>query len=231
MLQHGDDWAKGLAAGKYEVLERHLDMVLSANQCLNLTAIEDRAEARRLHIADSLSAVPELNKAPEGTFVDLGSGAGYPGIPLAVASGRKAILLESRKKRSAFLREIVESLKLSAEVIALRAEEVAKTRHGEFAAVITRAVAPLPALVELSAPLLVRGGLAIAMKGDLAQEELDAGDRAAEIVGLSRFSQRRFVLAGGGEQRCIVAYEKVAKSQIPLPRRPGRAQKQPLGRH
>jgi len=139
MLQHGDDWAKGLAAGKYEVLERHLDMVLSANQCLNLTAIEDRAEARRLHIADSLSAVPELNKAPEGTFVDLGSGAGYPGIPLAVASGRKAILLESRKKRSAFLREIVESLKLSAEVIALRAEEVAKTRHGEFAAVITRA--------------------------------------------------------------------------------------------
>ncbi len=206
----------------------HAGMMLAANAERNLTRITGEKEIAFLHVADSLTALARLARAPSGPFADIGSGAGYPGIPLAVVSHRRAALLEATGKKASFLRDVVDVLGIDAEVLAERAEEVAHTQPSAFAAVTARALAPLPSLVELAAPLLAPGGLLIALKGEPSEDELSAGDAVAEIVGLARASSESFTLPGIDVRRTIVCYRREGRSRIQLPRRPGMAQRRPL---
>ena len=98
------------------LLERHLDLVMAANEQVNLTRITSRDEARVLHIEDSLAGLPEVQAAPAGLLGDMGSGAGFPGIPLAAVTGRKTVLIESVGKKAAFLKAFVDELGLACEV-------------------------------------------------------------------------------------------------------------------
>ena len=212
------------------LLLAHLDAVLESNKRLSLTAITDRERAIRLHVVDSLAVVTSV-AACEGRMADIGSGAGFPGIPVAIASQRPVDLIESVKKKATFLGSCVDALGgLSGSgVIPLRAEEAAVTHRGQYGCVMARALTSLAALVELASPLLRVGGSLVAMKGAPTAVELDHGGSAAAVVGMQESSRSGYTLPGSDERRTIVCYTKVTEPTIGLPRRIGLAQKRPLG--
>jgi 16S rRNA (guanine527-N7)-methyltransferase len=205
--------------------------MLEVNQVINLTRITQRESAVRMHLLDALMALPELLEAAEGPILDLGSGGGIPGVPLAFATGRETVLLDSVSKKGRAVQGILKSefpdsrISVSPE----RAEEHARTCAGRYAAVVARAVAPLPSLVELAAPLLLSGGTLIALKGVPDADELASGRRVAELTGMYEAGVRRTTLPGGEERRTIVSYTKSGASKVRLPRRSGLAQHSPLG--
>jgi 16S rRNA (guanine527-N7)-methyltransferase len=213
-----------------EVVDRllaHAEAVIAANETMNLTTIAPEDYAG-LHILDSLSALPQLLAAPRGIFADLGSGAGFPGIPLAIATGREVHLVESVRKKAAFLTRVCAELRLEATVHPIRAEELAPLRAGAYSAVVARALSSLPSLVELAAPLLGRDGVLICLKGAPEEAELKRGDAAAAICGLVREHTESVTVPFVAGQRTIVVYRKTQPARVRLPRRIGLAQRQPL---
>ncbi len=213
------------------VLVSYLEAVLESNRNVNLTRITGPTQALRLHLLDSLSALPEVLSAPIGRICDIGTGAGFPGVPLALASGRECTLLDSVAKKANAVAAILVDLKIDDAFVISgeRAEQHARVSGGHYSVVTARAVAPLASLVELSAPLLVLGGRLVALKGAPTDAEVEAGLSAAEVVGLEFKGRRDFILAGGDEHRCVIVYEKVRNSREALPRREGLAQHSPLG--
>lgn len=211
------------------LLARHAALVLQENVHLNLTAITDPQEFVALHIVDSLAYVPAVAPLQE-PVVDLGSGAGYPGIPLAVCLGLRVILCEARRKRAAFLQRVVDELGCSAEVHAGRSEEYAERETAQAGTVVARAVAATASLVELAAPLLRHGGRLIALKGSPPTWEIEAADAAAVVCGMQKRALIEYHLPGRDERRVAIVYERVSDPRVKLPRRPGLAQSRPLGR-
>jgi len=211
---------------------KHLEAVLQHNQTINLTSIADLEAGKVFHIEDSLAVVPEIQGAPAGPMADLGSGAGYPGVPLALASGRHTTLLESNKKKAHFLQGFLASNSLleQIKVRAARSEEVAQDSPEAFAVVTARAVASLPVLLELAAPLLMTGGHFVALKGRPDAEELERAAVAAEKLSMRLVSTREYNLhyQQDENQRLVLVYEKTGQASISLPRRPGMASKRPL---
>jgi len=212
------------------VLDRmllHVDAVIAANETMNLTTIPPEQYAG-LHVLDSLSALPFLEAASPGVFADLGSGAGFPGIPLAITTGREVHLVESVRKKAAFLEQVCGELRLEATVHPIRAEELAVTHSSAYSAVVARALSSLPSLVELAAPLLAPGGVLICLKGSPEDAEVVRGDTAAKICGLVRELTERVNVPFVDGQRTILVYRKAGSSRVRLPRRTGLAQRQPL---
>lgn len=216
-----------LPEAKVMLLARHLEMVLSANEEFNLTRIE-KDDAVRLHVLDSCAAAPALRDAPKGQFADIGSGAGYPGIPLSILTDRPVALVESVGKKAAFLERVVGELCLNATVHGDRAESLALTHPRGFAAVTARAVSSLPSLVELAAPLLASGGLLLCLKGWPQDEELGRGRAAGVLCGMTQESVVELQIPGEELRRTVVTYRRTGKIRASLPRRPGMAQRRPL---
>jgi len=212
------------------LLERHVDLLLEANQRVNLTAVREKSAAMRLHVLDSLGVIETINEAPAGRVADLGSGGGFPGIPIAVCTDRNVTLVESVKKKAAFLEFAIQDLGIaeSVSVSALRAEEEALRAPGHYSVVVCRALSALPSLIELASPLLSDGGWLVAMKGRLEESEVSSGRNAADLLAMSEKSIVRYQLPGGDEQRAIVVYQKSGKPRLKLPRNPGMAQRRPL---
>ncbi len=166
-------------------LHRYLDLLLAANQTMNLTRVTDRPAAELHHIADALTVLPHLPAGPH-LLADVGSGGGSPGIPLAIVMPEATVLLiESTKKKAAFLSRAIAGLELAnVQVAACRAEEVARTAQREsFDRVIARAVAPLDFLAEFCLPLVRIGGHMLAMKGPRVDDELPGAQRAIGLLG------------------------------------------------
>ena len=163
-------------------------------------------------------------------MLDLGSGAGFPGIPLAVASGRRVMLLDSVGKKVRELEAIISAMGLIDILVAKadRAESLARTARDGFSVVTARAVSELPALVELAAPLLVQGGQLICLKGTPGRDEVRRADKVAGLVGMGLCSVREFDLPEGAGHRTILAYGKLGTASVRLPRREGMAQHSPL---
>lgn len=212
------------------LLSKHVEMVLESNRQFNLTAITDVAEAIILHVVDSLMVLPEISSAPEGPIADIGTGAGFPGIPLAVMTGRRVDLVESVGKKARFLQTVVDLLELgdTVGVVNERAEQLAGRAYGVYGAVTARAVTSLPALVELAAPLLRPGGILVSLKGRVARDELDSGAKVASMVGLTYCGIRKYTLPDHDAARSCVTYTRTGNSSILLPRRVGLAQRKPL---
>lgn len=209
-----------------EALVKHAGLVLEANTRMNLTRITTTEEVISLHVVDSVAFLPLV--APlVGRVVDIGAGAGYPGIPLAIV-GADVTLCESVKKKAAFLESAVDEIGLSCVVEPVRAEELATARPASADVVVARAVSSIAALVELAAPLLRSGGRLIALKGVPNDDERARGIAASAMCGLSEQSFIRYGLPSG-ECRTVVVFEKTGRPRISLPRRPGTAQRQPLG--
>lgn len=208
-------------------LARHLELVAEANASFNLTTIPE-ASYIPLHVLDSAAALETLATAPPGEFADLGTGAGFPGIPLAVLSGRRVTLIESVKKKATFLERVCADLCLEASVQGVRAEELALVRAAEFAAVTARALSALSSLVELASPLLVDGGLLICLKGAPEEDELSRGDAVGRRCGMRRVVTAPIEVPGVDALRTIVVYRRGGAIGVSLPRRNGMAQRQPL---
>jgi len=216
--------------GEISLLAHHIELVLDANQRVNLTRIVDPHDAVRLHTADSLTVLEDLALAPEGPLLDLGAGAGFPGIPLAICSTRDVLLIDSVSKKVRELSAMINALKLSDRVRAAseRAEALGRENPAEYAVITARAVSELPALVELASPLLVPDGRLICLKGSPEESEVSRAAEVAKIVGLRLDYQRSLDLPEGVGHRTVLCYRKVGGSRVPLPRREGMAQHSPL---
>lgn len=212
------------------LMQRYLDSILEANKVTNLTRITDGEQARLLHIEDSLVGLPEVNEAPTGLYGDLGSGGGFPGVPLALATGRKTLLVDSVKKKMAIVQSALDDLSLSEQISTSseRIEDLPLEYKEKFAVLTARALSKLVSLVELASPLLKNGGRLVCYKAQLSSEELEEALAVQDLVGMKMISQREICLSDGETTRTIVVFEKIGKSRIKLPRRIGLAQKQPL---
>jgi len=210
-----------------DLLKRHLELVIEANKTTNITRISTWDEGMLLHVEDSLIGLPEVEVAPEGRLVDIGSGAGYPGIPLAIESDRTTLLADSVGKKTAILASMVEELGLdNVEVYTGRIEDLAREKTGVFAVVTARALAQLSVLMELASPLLQDGGRLVCYKANVSDEELQHALSLQERLGMSLVSDRAVEL--GDARRRIISFEKSGSPQINLPRKTGMAQKRPL---
>lgn len=212
------------------LMQRYLDSILEANKVTNLTRITDGEQVRLLHIEDSLVGLPEVNEAPTGLYGDLGSGGGFPGVPLALATGRKTLLVDSVKKKMAIVQSALDDLSLSEQISTSseRIEDLPLEYKEKFAVLTARALSKLVSLIELASPLLKKGGRLVCYKAQLSSEELEEALAVQDLVGMKMISQREICLSDGETTRTIVVFEKIGKSRIKLPRRIGLAQKQPL---
>ena len=211
------------------LIEEHLKLVLEANKTTNITRIIDKDEAEILHIEDSLVGLPECLAAPEGRYADIGSGAGYPGLPIAIATGRETTLVESVKKKADLLNQFSHELSLDSmvQVYPGRTEELAVEQPQAFALITARALTALPSLLELASPLLSQGGWLVSYKADDIADELTWALSIQEKLGVKMISNEERTLSDGKTIRRILVFQKVAEPRVTLPRRPGMAQKRP----
>ena len=195
------------------------------NEKMNLTAITEPKEIAEKHFADSLAALPYLKTGMR--VMDVGTGAGFPGVPLLIMKPDIDLTLtDSLRKRLAFLEVLLRELDLNASLVHGRAEDLGQNRlyREQFDAVVSRAVASLPVLLELTTPFLKTGGTAIAYKGDVA-EELKNAKSAAFLLHVRLRTEE---LESSYGRRCLILAEKAAPTPKQYPRKAGTPNKKPL---
>lgn len=222
------DGAPGTASpptpGQRRMIDDHVRLLLAWNAAINLTAIRDPIAAGREHVLDSLSALPILRERGARRLLDLGSGGGYPGLPLAIVlRAERALLVDSIGKKATFLRTAVEALGLGAsiEVAATRAEELGRDRrHREaWPAVVARAIADLAELAELALPLVSVGGSLVAWKRQPIDAELDRAQDAIATLG-GGVPTIRAVAVPDLEDHVLVVVDKLRPTPAGYPRSP-----------
>lgn len=217
---------------QYQQFARYYEYLVQVNQRMNLTRITDPKDVAVKHFFDSITVFqPEV--FPNGvSLVDIGTGAGFPGVPLAIMRpDLKIVLVDSLNKRTRFLLDLVDLLELnSVQVVHSRAEEFARDpRYREqFDFVLARAVASLNILVEYCLPVVKLGGAFLAMKGPRAQEEVESSRTAIKILGGDKIDIQLNQLPLTGESRVIVRVNKSKRTPALYPRKPGLPEKQPL---
>ena len=193
------------------------------------TAVHDPREGVKVHIADSLVGLEVTELRDAGLIADLGAGAGLPGLVLAAVLPRShVVLVESVGKKCEFLRAAAEAMSLgNAEVVCARAEEW-RDGIGCCDAVCARALSSMPVLCEYAAPLLREGGVLIAWKGAVDDDETNDAAAAAAHLGLAVDPVRPVVPFSGSQRRTLHVMRKIAPTPAGYPRRPGMATKRPL---
>lgn len=198
---------------------------------LNVTAIKDEEGILSRHIIDSLYAARELgNVCKDGDrLCDVGSGGGFPALPVAAAlGGVRVTAMDSTAKKCRYIAETAKSAGLvNVDTVSVRAEEATEL-FDTFDAVCARAVAALPVLCELCAPLLRVGGHFVAMKGEKAADEIAEASHAAKVLGLELLRVVEYSLPEGGDHRALAVYRKVAPTPKGYPREYKRIVKAPL---
>jgi len=206
--------------------------LLEWNQKFNLTAIRDAAGIRTKHFLDSFSCVLAWKSNPPARLIDIGTGAGFPGIPLKIIyPNTQVTLVESVGKKAMFCQHIVRLLGLEkVEVIQARAEDLGQVReHREqYDWGVARAVADLRVLAEYLLPLVQVGGVMLAQKGDSGPAEVHAAESAINLLGGKVRQLLPVTLPGVVEERHLVLVDKVAATPPGYPRKPGAPAKKPL---
>lgn len=219
----------GMGSGLIPRLAGFAELVLERNQVMNLTAITEPKDVAALHLLDSLE-LAALAGLEAGRLVDVGCGAGFPGVPTAIAKpGLQVTLLDSLGKRVDFLREACGKLGLeNVECIHQRAEEFAGARREAFDFAVSRAVAALPVLCELCLPLVKVGGKMLAMKSANSDGEIQGAGHAAEILGGRVEWVKDYTIPTTDVVHRVVCVEKVKATPGKYPRRFALIKKQPL---
>ena len=210
--------------------------LIAWNKRINLTRIIDYAEAQVRHFLDSLTITLALSqeemKKPDFNLIDLGTGAGFPGVPLKIALCEpRLVLIDSNIKKTAFLRHVVQKLELdNVEIIHGRAEEIGhQERYREqFDLVVSRAVASLPILLELALPFCRIGGKFVAQKKGEFNQELQKANKAINILGGKLNEVKNVGLEEFGDERCLVIFAKISSTPEKYPRRPGMPERRPI---
>ena len=205
-------------------LDFYCKFLREENEKYNLTAITDEQEIWQKHFVDSILGSVAI---PEGaTVCDVGSGAGFPALPLAIARPDLSVtLVDSLEKRINFTKTLCQQISLKAEFFHERAEDFAKTHSEQFDVATARAVAPLNVLLEYTAQIVKVGGVIVAYKTDVS--ELDVAKNACRLLNVQFETHHDFVLPDGS-RRSILVFRKTAPTPAKYPRGQNKPRKQPL---
>ena len=219
-----------LSKEQAEMFFNYMNLLLEWNEKINLTAITEEKEVIVKHFVDSLTIAKYI---PEGaSLVDVGTGAGFPGIPLKIIrDDLKITLLDSLQKRINFLDVVIKELNLeNIDTIHARVEEFGKnSKYREsFEVATSRAVANLSTLTEYLLPLVKVGGIAVCMKGSSIEEELETSKKAINVLGGKVSNVFEFDLPKTDIKRNIVIVDKINKTPSKYPRKPGMPSKEPI---
>ena len=202
------------------------EAVIKQNEVMNLTAITEPTQVAKLHLLDSLSLL-SLEDLTGKKVIDVGCGAGFPGVPVKIACpGMALTLLDSLGKRMQWLETILPTLGVDAECVTARAEEAVTERRESYDYATSRAVARLNILLELTAPYVKVGGKVLAMKGTAAQEELQEAKNAISRLGLQVEKVAEFPM--DGTAHTVIVLKKVAPTPPQYPRRYAKIKQLPL---
>lgn len=200
--------------------------VIKQNEVMNLTAITEPDLVAKLHLLDSLTVLTAAELSGK-TLIDVGCGAGFPGVPIAIASpDTRVTLLDSLGKRVKWLEDILPTLGIRAACVTARAEEAAPKYREQFDYATSRAVARLNILLELTAPFVKVGGAVLAMKGSAAREELDEAKNAVKKLGLK--VEKILVFSIDGATHSVIVLRKVSPTPAQYPRRYAKIKQSPL---
>lgn len=215
---------------KEEQFYNYMKLLLEWNEKINLTAIIEQNDIILKHFIDSIT----INKYIEqsNSIIDIGTGAGFPGIPLKIMNQNKKItLVDSLNKRINFLNEVCKEISLeNIQCIHARAEELASDLEyrENYETVVSRAVARLNVLIEYMLPFVKKGGLCICMKGPNIDGELEEAKNAIKVLGGKIKSVESFFLPDSDIERNVIIIEKVAETPKKYPRKAGLPSKQPI---
>ena len=205
--------------------EKYEQMLIETNKKFNLTSIDDPEEIRIKHFEDSLTIKSYINDGMK--VLDIGSGAGFPGIPLRIEKNFDLTLIDSVNKKVNFMNQVIDELDLkNTRAVHVRAEDYAKDHREEFDLVISRAVANLSTLSEYALPFLKVGGIFIAMKGPKAEEEYEDAQNALKILGGELINIDSLDLYGNTRKNILI--KKVRSTKKKYPRDKNLPKKKPL---
>ena len=200
--------------------------MVKQNEVMNLTGITEDEAVAKLHLLDSLTVMSTADLSGK-SLIDVGCGAGFPGVPLAIACPDASVtLLDSLGKRMKWLEEVLPTLGVRAECVTARAEEAVATRRETYDYATSRAVARLNILLELTAPYVKVGGAVLAMKGAAAREELAECGNAIKKLGLKLEEVKEFPI--DGTAHAVIVLRKVAPTPAKYPRRFAKIKQSPL---
>lgn len=207
-----------LTDSQVEKLDKFFALLVEANEYMNLTAITEEKEVWVKHFLDSVLAVDEI--PADASLIDVGTGAGFPGIPLAILRPDiKVTLVDSLNKRVNFLKDVCDKLGIDANIIHSRAEDLARTEHREaYDVCVARAVSPLVTLCEYTLPFVKKGGIFIAYKGASAKDEINASLYAMSVMGGYLSKEELHELPFDMGSRNILIIKKVDDTPITYPR-------------
>lgn len=207
---------------------QHLLYVNQVNKVMNLTRIKDIHDALVLHIVDSLALYRSLPIDPD-CFLDMGTGAGFPGIPFALLTESSGVLLDSVGKKIDAVNAFIDALGIENLVgVHDRCESYAAKMRNRFDTVFARAVGQMSMIIEYGTPFLEDGGYLVVAKANPDSGELELAEKTADICGLELVGCDEFDLPRGLGHRSVYLYEKISEPRVKLPRAVGLAKKQPL---
>lgn len=220
---------QGIPRQQAELMARYGERVVQANEKFNLTRILSPADMAKSHFVDSIDAARRGYIDARAQIIDIGTGAGFPGVPLAIFLPQAQVtVMDSSEKKTDFIRESCAALDIAIQVVCGRSEELARDAKyfQKFDVAVARAVARLNVLLELCAPYVKNSGVFLAYKGSSAEEEVREAETAAKKLGME------FVeVAAAGPQdtnHVVVIYRRVADTPATLPRKYAKIKKAPL---
>lgn len=220
------EWGLDVSEEIREKLCAFARAMVKQNEVMNLTGITEDAAVAKLHLLDSMSVLCAAELAGK-TLIDVGCGAGFPGVPLAIACpDAKVTLLDSLGKRMKWLETVLPQLGITAECVTARAEEAVASRRESYDFATSRAVARLNILLELTAPYVKVGGAVLALKGSAAKEELDESRNAIRKLGLKLEKVQEFTIDGASH--AVIVLRKVSPTPTQYPRRYSKIKQSPL---
>ena len=225
------DFKVQLNENQLNQLERYFELLIEWNEKINLTAITDTEGVAVKHFADSLTFFNYIDVPENASIIDVGTGAGFPGIVLKIARPDiKLTLLDSLNKRLKFLQVVIDELGLDAELIHSRAEDGGQDidLRESFDFVVSRAVAQLNVLSEYCIPYARLSGSFVALKGPDADNEIQTSKRAIQALGGKLNNTYKFSLPNDGGERTIIEIEKISPTPDKYPRNSGKIKSQPL---
>lgn len=228
LVRYTDDYGLILTHEQAVKCVLHLLYVEQVNSYINLTRITDLHEAVILHILDSL-LIARYVPGESDCFLDMGTGAGFPGVPAHILTGKHGVLLDSVGKKVRAVEAIAHEIRLTGiSAVHARLEDYALDVPERFDCVFARALAPSSTLLEYAAPFLSMDGSLIVAKANMSADERSSADRVAALCGLDIVDQHEFDLPHALGHRVVQLFHKVRPAQVSLPRAPGMAKRNPL---